>query len=69
MLGDMGVTGSQCYQTLIVVFVATSCPTLCNSTDCSCQALLSMGFPRQGYWMEWVTISFSNQTPYALFEN
>ena len=27
-----------------------SCPTLCDPMDCSCQAPLSMGFPRQGYW-------------------
>ena len=26
------------------------CPTLCDPMDCSCQAPLSMGFPRQGYW-------------------
>ena len=30
--------------------VAKSCPTLCNPTDSSCQALLSMGFPRQDYF-------------------
>ena len=30
--------------------VAQSCPTLCNSMDCSCQAPLFMRFPRQGYW-------------------
>ena len=28
-----------------------SCPTLCDPMDCTaCQALLSMGFSRQGYW-------------------
>ena len=27
-----------------------SCLTLCDSTDCSCQAPLSMGFSRQEYW-------------------
>ena len=27
-----------------------SCPTLCNSTDCSPPAPLSMGFSRQEYW-------------------
>ena len=30
---------------------AKSCPTLCHPMDCiACQALLSMGFPRQKYW-------------------
>ena len=28
--------------------------------DCSCQAPLSIGFPRQEYWSGWVTISFSS---------
>ena len=27
-----------------------SCPTLCDSMDLACQALLSMGFSRQVYW-------------------
>ena len=31
---------------------AQSCLTLCDPTDCSPQAPLSMGFPRQGYWGE-----------------
>ena len=26
------------------------CQTLCNPMDCSCQASLSMGFPREEYW-------------------
>ena len=30
--------------------VAQSCLTLCNPVDCSRQAQLSMGFPRQEYW-------------------
>ena len=30
--------------------VAQSCPTLCDLMDCSCQAPLSVGFPRQEYW-------------------
>ena len=29
---------------------AQSCLTLCDSTDCSLQGPLSMGFPRQEYW-------------------
>ena len=29
--------------------VAQGCPTLCNPMDCSLQAPLSMGFPRQEY--------------------
>ena len=29
---------------------AQSCPTLCDFTDCSCQAPLSVEFPRQEYW-------------------
>ena len=32
------------------VLVAQLCPTLCDSMDCACQAPLSMGFSRQGYW-------------------
>ena len=33
------------------MLVAQSCPTLCDPMDCTaCQALLSMGFSRQGYW-------------------
>ena len=27
-----------------------SCPTLCDSMDCSCQAPLSMGFSRKANW-------------------
>jgi len=30
--------------------VAQSCPPLCDPTDCSPQAPLSMGFSRQEYW-------------------
>ena len=30
--------------------VAKLCPTLCNPMDCSSQAPLSLGFPRQEYW-------------------
>ena len=30
--------------------VAQSCPTFCNSMDCTCQAPPSMGFSRQDYW-------------------
>ena len=30
--------------------VAQSCPTLCNTMDCSYQAPQSMGFSRQKYW-------------------
>ena len=29
---------------------AQSCLTLCDPTDCSPQAPLSMGFPRQEHW-------------------
>ena len=33
------------------VLVTQSCPTLCDPMDSTaCQALLSMGFSRQGYW-------------------
>ena len=28
----------------------TSCPSLCDPLDCTCQAPLSMGFSRQEYW-------------------
>ena len=27
-----------------------SCLTLCDPLDCTCQAPLSMGFPKQEYW-------------------
>ena len=33
-----------------VCLVAKSCKTPCNSMDCTPQALLSLGFPRQEYW-------------------
>ena len=32
------------------VLVAQLCPTVCDPMDCSLQASLSMGFPRQEYW-------------------
>ena len=38
------------HNTCVVVLVAHSCPTLCNPTDCTAQAPLSMGFSRQGHW-------------------
>ena len=31
--------------------VAQLCPTLCDPMDCSPAGLLSMGFPRQEYWI------------------
>ena len=35
----------------LCVLVAQSYPTLCDPMDCTaCQALLSVGFSRQGYW-------------------
>ena len=34
----------------LCVLVAQSCLTLCNLMDCSPQAPLSVGFPRQEYW-------------------
>ena len=33
-----------------VVLVAKPCQSFCNPTHCSCQAILSMEFPRQDYW-------------------
>ena len=39
--------------------ITQSCLTLCDPMDCSPQAPLSMGFPRQDYW-NGVTISYSN---------
>ena len=30
--------------------IAKSCPTLCDPWTVTCQALLSMGFPRQEWW-------------------
>ena len=35
---------------LCVCSVIQSCPTLCDPTNCSRQAPLSMGFPRQEHW-------------------
>ena len=33
------------------MLVTQSCPSLCDPMDCTArQALLSMGFSRQGYW-------------------
>ena len=32
------------------VSVAQSCPSPCDPMDCSLQAPLSMGFPRQEHW-------------------
>ena len=34
----------------VKVLVPQSCPTLWDPMDCSHQAPLSMGFPRQEYW-------------------
>ena len=34
------------------VLVTQSCPVLCDTMDCSCQAPLSLGFSRQKYWNE-----------------
>ena len=35
----------------VCVLVAQSCPTVCDPMNCTAhQALLSMGFSRQGYW-------------------
>ena len=38
------------YLLLPQVSVAQSCPTLCDPWTVSCQATLSMEFPRQEYW-------------------
>ena len=36
---------------IMCVLFTQSCPTLCDPMDCTArQALLSMGFSRQGYW-------------------
>ena len=35
---------------MICCLVTKSCPTFCESMDYSCQAPLSMGFPRQEHW-------------------
>ena len=43
-LGGLIITKLCCY------LVAKSCPTLYDRMDCSSQAPLVMGFPRQGYW-------------------
>ena len=40
---------SMCHHVCVCV-CAQSCPILCNPMDCSSQAPLSMGFPRQEYW-------------------
>ena len=34
----------------LACFIAKSGLTLCNPMDCSCQAPLSVGFPRQEFW-------------------
>ena len=34
----------------VPVLVFQSCPTLCDSMDCTCQASPSMGFSRPEYW-------------------
>ena len=39
-----------CVCVCVCVLVAQPCPTLCDTIDCSLQAALSMGFPRQEYW-------------------
>ena len=56
------------------MLVARSCPTLCDLMDCTaCQALLSMGFFRQGFWSGLPfppQISFFNKnfpTPFSIF--
>ena len=38
------------YIVVVIVVHTQSCPTLCNPTDCSCQAPSSMGFSRRKYW-------------------
>ena len=39
------------YAKCVCVLVAQSCPTVCDPMNCTAhQALLSMGFSRQGYW-------------------
>jgi len=42
--------------------VAKSCLTLMTPWTVACQAPLSVGFPRQEYWSEWVAISFSRES-------
>ena len=46
----MTVTICQALWDFQSVLVAQSCPTLCNPTNCSSQAPLSMWFSRQEYW-------------------
>ena len=52
----------------VKVLVAQLCQTVCNPMDCSCQAALSMGFPRQEYWSgclrrhESLTLTFLHTT-------
>ena len=41
------------------VYVLNSVCLFATPWTAAHQASLSMGFPRQGYWMEWVAISFS----------
>ena len=38
------------------VKVAQSCPTLCDSMDCSCQVILFMEFSRPEYWSGWPSL-------------
>ena len=48
----------------IMYSVTQLCPTLCHHTGCSCQAPLSLGFPRQEYW-HGGAISYASGMHYA----
>ena len=52
---------------VVVVLVAKSCPTLATPWTVACQALLSMGFPKQQYWSG-LPFPFSRQTCYSSFK-
>ena len=43
--------GNMGYHIVVVCCLVTwSCPTLCNTMDCSLQGLLSIGFPKRENW-------------------
>ena len=54
----IGIESLKIHMYIRVCSVTQSCPILCSLMNCSHQAPLSMGFPRQEI-LEWVAISLS----------
>ena len=46
----MGKTNCTLFHACVCAMLIQLCPTLWDPTDCSHQAPLSIGFPRQEYW-------------------